>query len=111
LWAMDDADASIGYTGNSLTLKIIISLLLGLCLYNAIELILLILVTFRRYRGLYFWSLVISCFGCFFYGIGFLIKFFQLLNPSEDVGYVAVVLLTIGWYAMVTGKGSCVTCD
>jgi hypothetical protein len=101
---MGGADASTGYTGDSLSLKIIIAFLLGLALYNAVELILLILVMFQRYSGLYFWSLFISGFGVVFYSLGFLIKLFQLLDPSADVGYVAVVLLTIGWYAMVTGK-------
>lgn len=38
------------------------------------------------------------------YSLGFIIKFFQLLDPNQDVGYVAVFLLTIGWYPMVTGE-------
>lgn len=92
-----------GYTGDSLSLKIIIAFLLGLALYNALELIVLIFVTFQRYRGLYFWSLVVSSFGIILYSLGFLIKFFQLLDPNRDEGYLAVVLLTIGWYPMITG--------
>ncbi|KAF1830011.1 hypothetical protein BDW02DRAFT_650943 [Decorospora gaudefroyi] len=93
-----------GYTGDSLPLKIIIAFFLGLSLYNAIELIVLTLVTFQRYRGLYFWSLLVSAFGIIPYALGFIIKFFRLLDPSADVGYVAVFLLTIGWYPMVTGQ-------
>ncbi|KAF9692332.1 hypothetical protein EKO04_009788 [Ascochyta lentis] len=93
-----------GYTGNSLALKIIIAVLLGLSLYNAVELILLVLVTFQRYHGLYFWSLLIAGFGVLPYSLGFLIKFFQLLDPNQDAGYVAVVLLTIGWWTMVSGQ-------
>jgi hypothetical protein len=93
-----------GYTGNSLSLKIIIAFLLGLSLYNAIELIVLLFVTFQRYHGLYFWSLCIAAFGIIPYSLGFIIKFFQLLDPNQDEGYVAVVLLTIGWYSMVTGR-------
>jgi hypothetical protein len=85
-------------------LKIIIAFLLGLALYNAIELILLAFVTFQRYRGLYFWSLVIAAFGIIPYSLGFIIKFFRLLDPAKDVGYVAVFFLSIGWYPMVTGK-------
>lgn len=84
-------------------MKIIIALLIGLSLYNALELLVLVFVTFQRFSGLYFWALVISGCGIIPYSLGFLIKFFQLLNPSEDEGYVAVVLLTIGWYTMVTG--------
>ncbi|KAH7072619.1 hypothetical protein BKA63DRAFT_47269 [Paraphoma chrysanthemicola] len=104
--ALDSAGAGItgGYTGDSLSLKIIIAFLLGLALYNAIELIVLVFVTFQRYHGLYFWSLVIAAFGIIPYSLGFLIKFFQLLDPNQNEGYVAVVFLTIGWYTMVTGQ-------
>jgi hypothetical protein len=97
-------DTSTGYTGDSLPLKIIIAFLLGLSLYNAIELIVLAFVTFQRYHGLYFWSLVISAFGIIPYALGFIIKFFRVLDPSRDAGYVAVVLLTFGWYPMITGE-------
>ena len=93
----------IGYNGDSLSLKIILAFLIGLALYNSIELIVLILVTFNKYKGLYFWSLIIAGAGIIPYSIGFLIKFFQFLNPNRDVGYVAVVMLTVGWYAMITG--------
>ena len=104
--ALDSAGAGItgGYTGDSLPLKIIIAFLLGLSLYNAIELIVLLFVTFQKYHGLYFWSLFVAAFGIIPYSLGFIIKFFQLLDPSQDEGYVAVVLLTIGWYPMITGK-------
>ncbi|KAF2832261.1 hypothetical protein CC86DRAFT_313174 [Ophiobolus disseminans] len=104
--ALDSAGAGItgGYTGDSLSLKIIIAILLGLALYNAVELIVLIFVTFQRYDGLYFWSLLVAAFGIIPYSLGFLIKFFQLLDPNQDQGYVAVVLLTIGWYPMITGQ-------
>jgi len=81
----------------------IIAFLLGLSLYNAIELIVIVFFTFQRYCGLYFWSLVISAFGIMPYSLGFLIKFFQLLNPERKEGYVAVFFLTIGWYLMITG--------
>ncbi|KAF1920245.1 hypothetical protein BDU57DRAFT_534041 [Ampelomyces quisqualis] len=104
--ALGSAGAGItgGYTGDSLSLKIIIAFLLGLSLYNAIELIVLLFVTFQRYHGLYFWSLLVAAFGVIPYSLGFIIKFFQLLDPSQDEGYVAVVILTIGWYSMVTGQ-------
>ncbi|PVH94975.1 hypothetical protein DM02DRAFT_645608 [Periconia macrospinosa] len=104
--AQGSAGAGItgGYTGNSLSLQVIIGILLGLSLYNAIELIVLIFVTFQKYRGLYFWSLFFAGFGIIPYSVGFVIKFFRLLNPNENEGFVAVVLLTIGWYLIVTGQ-------
>ncbi|KAJ4370444.1 hypothetical protein N0V83_004962 [Neocucurbitaria cava] len=104
--SFESAGAGItgGYTGDSLSLQIIIAFLIGLSLYNALELIVLAFVTFQRYRGLYFWSLVVSAFGIIPYSLGFLIKFFQLLDPNQKVGYVAVFFLSIGWYPMVTGQ-------
>ncbi|KAF2707150.1 hypothetical protein K504DRAFT_483326 [Pleomassaria siparia CBS 279.74] len=93
-----------GYTGDSLSLKIVIAFLIGLSLYNAIEVIVLILVTFNKYSGTYFWSLVVAGVGIIPYSLSLLIKYFQLLDPNADVGYVAIVMLTVGWYAMITGQ-------
>lgn len=90
-----------GYTGHDLGLQIAMGTFIGIAWYNAIELIALIFVTFRNYRGLYFWSLLISsAFGVMPYSVGFLMKFFQLTS----VTWLSVTLLTLGWYAMVTGQ-------
>jgi hypothetical protein len=104
MWMHQVKSSNIGYTGDSLSLQIIIAFLLGLSLYNAIELIVLVFVTFKQFRGLYFWSMLIAAFGIVPYSLGFIIKFFQLLDPSKDVGYVAVLFLTVGWWLMVTGR-------
>jgi hypothetical protein len=48
--------------------------------------------------------MLIAAIGIIPYSLGFIIKFFQLLDPNLDVGYVAVFFLTIGWYPMVTGE-------
>ena len=76
--------------------------LIGIGVYNACELVVLILVTFNRYKGVYFWSLLVAGIGVIPYCLGFLIKYFQLLDPDKDEGYVAVVLLCLGWYPMIT---------
>ncbi|KAJ5677714.1 uncharacterized protein N7477_003347 [Penicillium maclennaniae] len=90
-----------GYTGNSLGLKITIATLAGVTWYNAFELVILIFVTFAQYRGLYFWSLLISSsVGLIPYSLGFLLKFFRL----TDATWLPVTLLTIGWWCMVTGQ-------
>ena len=68
--------------------------------YNAMELNVQVFLTFKRHRGLYFWSLIISSWGCVLHALGFLLKFFQL--TSND--YVSVTIITIGWYCMVTGQ-------
>jgi hypothetical protein len=68
--------------------------------YNVAELNVQVFLTFKRHRGLYFWSLLISSYGCVLHALGFLLKFFQLTTND----YVSVTIITIGWYAMVTGQ-------
>lgn len=90
-----------GYSGHSLGIKIAIGTFAGVSWYNAIELVILVFVTFTQYRGLYFWSLLVSAsVGLVPYSLGFLLKFFNLTS----VTWLSVTLLTIGWYAMVTGQ-------
>lgn len=93
-----------GYNGNSLGLEITIALLPGLAVYNAIELIVLIFSTFNKFKGLYFWSLLIATLGIFPYSIGLVLKFFQLLGTSHIVDHISITILSIGWSAMVTGE-------
>jgi hypothetical protein len=71
----------------------------ALALYNALELILLIFTTFHHYRGLYFWSLVLSSGGIIPYVLGFLIEYFRLSYLS-----LGIAIDTIGWIFMVTGQ-------
>ncbi|MCJ1256481.1 hypothetical protein MMC24_004302 [Lignoscripta atroalba] len=68
--------------------------------YNVFELNIQVFMTFKRHRGLYFWSLIISSYGCVLHALGFLLKFFQL----TDNDYLSVTIITIGWYSMVTGQ-------
>lgn len=96
----DGAGITGGYTGGSLALRIVIGSFIAVAWYNAVELNVLILVTFRRYSGLYFWSLLVASGGVVFYGIGFLFKFFQVIQND----LVNVVFITIGWWCMVTGQ-------
>ncbi|KAJ5444102.1 uncharacterized protein N7458_007974 [Penicillium daleae] len=90
-----------GYTGQSLGMKIAIATLAGITWYNAFELVILIFVTFANYRGLYFWSLLVSsAVGLIPYSLGFLLKFFNLTSAT----WLPVTFLTVGWWAMVTGQ-------
>lgn len=85
-----------GYTGDSLTIKIFIAFFLGLAMYNVVELWVLIFGTFNRYRGLYFWSLLISSAGIVPYALGFLFKYFEILQGGGQ--WFSIFLLSIGWY-------------
>ncbi|OAP55137.1 hypothetical protein AYL99_10837 [Fonsecaea erecta] len=90
-----------GYTGDSLTIKVMIAFFLGLSLYNAIELQVLIFGTFKKFKGLYFWSLLVSSIGIVPYSIGFLFKYFSILTSQK---WFSLLLLSIGWYPMITGQ-------
>jgi len=68
--------------------------------YNVIELNVQVFLTFKRHRGLYFWSLLISSYGCVLHALGFVLKFFTITTNQ----YLSVTIITIGWYAMVTGQ-------
>ncbi|EXJ96187.1 hypothetical protein A1O1_01313 [Capronia coronata CBS 617.96] len=91
-----------GYEGDSLALKVMIAFFLGLSMYNVVELQILIFGTFHRFRGLYFWSLVISSLGIIPYSLGFIFKYFSILTGGGK--WFSIFLLSIGWYPMVTGQ-------
>ncbi|CAL5874023.1 uncharacterized protein PFLUO_LOCUS8309 [Penicillium psychrofluorescens] len=81
-------------------LQIILVVFIGLSCYNVAELLVMVPSTFRRWRGLYFWSLLVSgCIGVVPYSIGFLLKFFTHVDSV-----ISVTVLTIGWWTMVTGQ-------
>jgi hypothetical protein len=81
-------------------LDISIIIFMTIALYNAIELAVLILVCFRRYRSLYFWSLLTSAvFGVPPYTIGVVLQFFNL-EPL----WLSVVMQNIAWILMVPNQ-------
>ncbi|KAJ5963966.1 uncharacterized protein N7479_003842 [Penicillium vulpinum] len=68
--------------------------------YNAIELIILCFVSFRRWNGAYFWSLLISSACIIPYSLGFVLLFF----PTGVTPWLCVTLFLVSWYGMVTGQ-------
>lgn len=67
--------------------------------YNVIEINFSIFYTFRRRRGLYFWSMLVASWGIMIHAIAVLLRFFSLA-PN----FPMCVVIVIGWYAMVTGQ-------
>ena len=65
----------------------------------AIELNITIFLTFRRRGGLYFWSLLVSSWGCMAHALAFVLKF-QVGAPIA----LYLPFIEIGWVAMVTGQ-------
>jgi hypothetical protein len=95
---LDGISGALAKEGDAL--QMILVTLISLSCYNVAELVILVLSTFRRWRGLYCWSLLVSgCLGVVPYSIGFLMKFF---TKADSV--LSVTILTIGWWTMVTGQ-------
>ncbi|KAL5363469.1 hypothetical protein BJX96DRAFT_119149 [Aspergillus floccosus] len=78
--------------------KFVFTAFASIAFFIAIEVIILCFVTFKRYRGAYFWSLLVASCGLIVNCIGFIIFFFVTTSP-----YVSVTIILIGWYCMVTG--------
>ncbi|PLB53573.1 hypothetical protein P170DRAFT_445295 [Aspergillus steynii IBT 23096] len=88
------------YTGDSDGVRIAIATFVAVAWYNVIELINLIFLTFKRYQGPYFWSMLVSAIGVLPYSVGYLMKFFALTTAT----WLPITLLTVGWWMMVTGQ-------
>lgn len=79
--------------------KYVISVFAAIAWCNALELIVLCFSTFKRYRGCYFWSLLISSVSLIPHCLGYVLYIFSLgLTP-----YVSVTLILLSWCVMVTG--------
>ena len=72
----------------------------GIALYNVVELLALIAVTFRRRKGLYFWSLIVATVAIVPYTLGLLFKFFGVIY----ITMLLIAFIDIGWQCMVTGQ-------
>ncbi|KAJ5787679.1 hypothetical protein N7457_002669 [Penicillium paradoxum] len=97
----DRPDGIVGaYTADDLTVKITFTTFLALALYNSLELAVLIFATFKRYEGLYFWSLLLAgLLGVVPQSVSFILKYFDFAPL-----WFTLTLSTIGWYFMVTGQ-------
>lgn len=90
-----------GYTGNSTGVIVTLGTFIGITWYNSLELLVLIFINFKRYRGTYFWSLLISTvIGVLPHSVGYLLKDFNLTTAT----WLPITLVTVGWWAMVTGQ-------
>ena len=85
------------FDGQYSAASVIVTLSIGVALYNSLEMLLLILTTFKRWKGLYFWSLSICNFGIVSYTLGLLLSYFRLCPYSAYE-----IFLDLGWVLMVT---------
>lgn len=98
--------APVGTTSSELPYNqgifMVIGGLTAIAWYNIAELNVQIFTTFKSRRGLYFWALLISGWGCVLHALGFILKFFVKTTPI-----LSVTIITIGWWSMVSGKLPC----
>ena len=79
--------------------SVVVTLSVALALHNALELLLLIFSTFKRYRGLYFFSMVACTTGVLGYATGILLTYFRL-----GVEWLGKVILDAGWVLMLASQ-------
>ena len=73
---------------------------LAIAFYNVLELSMTTFMTFKRHRGLYYWSLQAATWGIALYALGFVFKYFQVIT----LDMLSITLVVFGWYLMVTGQ-------
>ncbi|KAJ5143290.1 uncharacterized protein N7515_002077 [Penicillium bovifimosum] len=88
------------YGPSTLTRIAIFASLAALAWYNAIELIALCFISFQRYRGTYFWSLLIASSCIIPHCLGYVLLFF----PINITPWLCISLITVAWCGMVTGQ-------
>ncbi|KAB8231132.1 uncharacterized protein BDW43DRAFT_302007 [Aspergillus alliaceus] len=79
--------------------KYVVSAFAAVAWYNAIELVVLCLLTFKRYRGYYFWSLLITSSNLVPYCLSDMLLFYQWGISS----YISVTLCFITSCCVLTG--------
>ena len=77
-------DTTTFFSGNYDVSSVFVTIGCALSIYNGLELLLLVFTTFRRFKGLYFWSLLIASFGLLPYTLGLLIMYFTFINSRES---------------------------
>ena len=76
-------DTTTFFSGNFDVSSVFVTICCALSIYNGLELLLLVFTTFRRFQGLYFWSLVIASFGLLPYTVGVMIMYFTFTNSGK----------------------------
>lgn len=87
-------------TTTNLPLHMTLAAFTGIAWYNVVELNVSVYMTFKRRRGLYFWSVVASIQGIALHSVAFILKLYGVITTYQ----ITVTMLTIGWYLMVTGQ-------
>ncbi|KAL2823329.1 hypothetical protein BDW59DRAFT_180768 [Aspergillus cavernicola] len=85
--------------GDDPVVPFVLSAFAALVYYNALELLVLCISTFKRRGSLYFWCLLVASSSLVPNTTGYVLLFFRL-----DISrYVAATLISVGWCCTVTG--------
>ncbi|KAF3044155.1 hypothetical protein E8E12_010470 [Didymella heteroderae] len=96
----DNVHGIVAGLETSFPIAMLMSALLSIAFFSALELYVWILSTFRKRRGLYFWSLIVATSGIILNGLGYTLKFFRVTTES----FFSVTIICLGWTCMVTGQ-------
>lgn len=77
------SDSSEDWDGRWTGTALVVVICTGISISNALELLLLVVVTFKKRKGLYFWSLLVTSFSVLPYSIGYLIEYLRRCSPNE----------------------------
>jgi hypothetical protein len=99
LFRRSDGDMGASNTMSE-RIKLVVIVFLALGVYNAAEVFVKILRTFRLYKGVYFWSLVAASVGIFLHAFGY---FFRNFDVIESLG-LEIFLVGPGGMMMITGQ-------
>lgn len=86
--------------GINLPTAMVIAAFCAIAWVNTLEMQARIWLKFKRFRGLYFWCLVLSSWGCAIHALGFVILDFRIIMQANAVG----VVIGVSWWCMVTGQ-------
>lgn len=96
--SMDKNDPATYYM--NLPTAMVIASFTTIAWVNTIELQFRIWLGFKRYTGLYFWSLLLSSWGCALHALSFMMLNFKIWTNAHAAG----VVIGVSWWWMVTGQ-------
>lgn len=89
-----------GYTGDNVNIKRVMMAFTAIAWYNAIEIMFLAFFQFKRYTGLYFWSLMVTACAIILYETGVWAKMDNVVPET----LITQTLDNIGWIFMIGGN-------
>lgn len=87
----------------SFAVRSVITAFSAIAMYNGLEIFVLVFMTFKCYRGTYFWSLLAAAFGLIVHPIGNILKDLGMVHDEGSI-QISVTLSIVGWWFMVTGQ-------